>query len=142
MRRRQQAAGMAFEIRDLQEDYGRLLAMFPDEQVAAPGKGRRWHGRPGLPRLGDYTTAYLPRVLERLERLAPLRPVDALRDDLRRAAAKHGTSSYALLHGRVNAGNVLVDGASAIWIDLGSAHYGEPARGSPWTFEAATKQTV
>ena len=89
---------------------------------------RRWHGRPGLPRPGDYTTAYLPRVLERLERLAPLRPVDALRDDLRRAAAKHGTSSYALLHGRVNAGNVLVDGASAIWIDLGSAHYGEPAR--------------
>ena len=29
---------MAFEIRDLQEDFGRLLAMFPDEQVAAPGK--------------------------------------------------------------------------------------------------------
>ena len=40
LRRRQQAAGKAFEIRDLQEDYGRLLAMFPDEEVAAPAKAR------------------------------------------------------------------------------------------------------
>ena len=39
LRSRQQAAGMAFEIRGLQEDYGRLLAMFPDEQAAAPRKG-------------------------------------------------------------------------------------------------------
>ena len=38
LRRRQQAAGMAFEIRDLQEDYGRLLAMFPGEETAAPEK--------------------------------------------------------------------------------------------------------
>ena len=41
LRRRQQAAGMAFEIRDLQEDFGRLLAMFPDEQAAAPTKAPR-----------------------------------------------------------------------------------------------------
>lgn len=92
---------------------------------------RRWRGRPGVPRPGDYTAAYLPRVLERLERLAPLGAIGAVRDDLRSAAsaaARRRASSYALLHGRVNAGNVLVEGTNATWIDFGSAHYGEPAR--------------
>lgn len=92
---------------------------------------RGWYGRPALPRVGGYAAAYLPRVLARLERLAPHSPdgVGGLSAELRRSAARlERAGSWALLHGRVNRGNVLIDGSQASWIDLGSVHYGEPAR--------------
>ena len=113
------------------EQRATALAAIARALAAFHSARRRWRGRPALPRPGGSTAAYLPRVLERLQRLTLHAPdgVGLLTGELRRSAAGlDHAGSWVLLHGRVNRGNVLIDDTRATWIDLGSVHYGEPAR--------------
>ncbi|MBW2415867.1 MAG: phosphotransferase [Deltaproteobacteria bacterium] len=100
--------------------------------AALHGCRRRSWGRVGAPRTGSYARTYAGLALDRLGRLERDGPVDALGRlavELRGAARQiPRPGSYAMIHGHVNPGNFLIDGANASLIDVGSAHYGDAAR--------------
>jgi aminoglycoside phosphotransferase (APT) family kinase protein len=92
---------------------------------------RRSHGRVAVPRPGSYAAFYLRIARARIARLEgaiPTETVARLGDALAAAArAIPARRSHALIHAHVNMGNFLV--ANEAWlIDVGSAHYGDPAR--------------
>ena len=93
---------------------------------------RRLAGRIGLPLPRPYVTRYLPRSLERVDKLRELlgdRRAAELRRDLKARAAAIGTRPhYELLHGHINSGNFVM-GARECWlIDFDAVRFGDFAQ--------------
>ena len=93
---------------------------------------RRWRGWIGIPRPGAYASSYWRLVHQRVRELSPYAPREVLRRlaaELRRAGGAVGARpAYELIHGHVNAGNLLIGESGAFMLDLGAVHYGDAAR--------------